>query len=102
MYHNTLAHEGDQLRTYHQKALSQDEIILHWFKTAVKTAYSPSEVWLAIFHDEKGKPTCPLTSVRRSMTDMPELEKTPRTREGLFRRQEHYWRLADPVQGELI
>ena len=100
-YHNTLAHEGDQLRQYEQKAMSQDDAILEWFEHRNRIdnhGHTPSEVvW--IFENT------PLTSVRRSMntlTKQGKLIKTDEQRMGPYGRPETVWRLAGPVQGELL
>jgi len=105
MYHNSLAHEGDKLRTYEQKAMSQDEIILlhfanegDWFGIDVY-GYTPSQV------NHYCLPNAPLTSVRRSMntlTKQGKLIKTDEQRMGPYGRPETVWRLAAPVQTDLF
>ena len=97
-YHNTLAHEGDQLRDYEQKAMTQDDRILNFFD-GNRTGYTPSVV------QKHALPNAPLTSVRRSMntlTKQGKLIKTDEQRMGPYGRPETVWRLADPQQGELL
>ena len=106
MYHNTLAHEGETLRQYEKKAMSQDERILfvvehspeEWFGCR-EHGFTPSEINKIVM------PEAPLTSVRRSMntlTKQGKLIKTDETRMGPYGRPETVWRLAGPVQGELL
>ena len=100
MYHNTLAHEGETLRRYEQKAMSQDEVILNAFYLLPSDCgYTPSEALACLL------PNAPLTSVRRSMntlTKQGKLIKTDETRMGPYNRPETVWRLADPVQTDLF
>jgi len=99
MYHNTLAHEGEKLRNYEQKAMTQDEVILEVFTNWGVVDFTPSEMRRFALTG------APLTSVRRSMntlTKQGKLIKTDETRMGPYGRPETVWRLAGPVQGELL
>ena len=98
-YHNTLAHEGDKLRNYEQKALSQDERILAVFTDWNIVDFTPSEMRRYALTGS------PLTSVRRSMntlTKQGKLIKTDEQRMGPYGRPETVWRLAGPVQKDLF
>ena len=106
MYHNSLNHEGEKLRSYEQKAMSQDERILfvvqfsseNWFG-CFEHGFTPSEINKIVL------PEAPITSVRRSMntlTRQGKLIKTDETRMGPYNRPETVWRLADPVQTDLF
>ena len=99
-YHNTLAHEGDQLRHYEQKAMTQDERILEAFYLIPSDCgRTPSDVGHYVL------PNAPLTSVRRSMntlTKQGKLIKTDEQRRGPYGRPETVWRLAAPVQTDLF
>ena len=99
MYHNTLAHEGETLISYQQKAMSQDELILEVFTDWDIVDFTPSEM------RRYALTGAPLTSVRRSMntlTKQGKLIKTDEQRMGPYGRPETVWRLAGPVQGELL
>ena len=100
MYHNTLAHEGDELRSYQNAAMTQDDRVLQEFiLLRYECGRTPSEV------NRYALPNAPLTSVRRSMntlTRQGKLVKTDETRMGPYGRPETVWRLAGPVQGKLL
>ena len=101
IYHNTLAHEGETLRTYQQKAMSQDELILAFFMSQpFGTGFTPSEIL------DRVMPQTPITSVRRSMNTLTNREllvKTSEQRIGwIYNRPETIWRLAGPVQKDLF
>jgi len=108
MYHNTLAHEGDQLRNYEQKALSQDERILAFYQNLLwgdSLSYRSDQIWHHVFDDENGKPSCPEGSVRRSLTNLTnqgDLVMSETLVTGQYGHPVHTWRLAGPVQGELL
>jgi hypothetical protein len=100
MYHNTLAHEGDQLRNYEQKAMTQDELVLEYFRRRrFGDHISPTVV------HRYALPAAPITSVRRALTNLTAaglLVKTDVMVEGAYGRPESTWILSDPVQGELL
>ena len=104
-YHNTLAHEQPLLGEYQQKAMSQDERILHFMKTYPFSTLRSDQIWHHVFDDENGKPTCPEGSVRRSLTNLTnqgELVMSETLVTGQYGHPVHTWRLAGPVQGELL
>ena len=101
-YYNTTHAAGSELRGYQDKALSQDELIMAFFAGAEGFLYTPSEIRKRVFDD-----TVPLTSVRRSMTNLTNarrLIKTDQMRSGIYGRPEHCWRrrLGKPKQQELF
>jgi len=101
MYHNSLNHEGETLRSYEQKAMSQDEKILDFFKNTPLTRCD----WTPSLINSYVLPNAPLTSVRRSMntlTKQGKLIKTDEQRMGPYGRPETVWRLAGPVQKDLF
>ena len=90
-YFNTTNEKGEQLKLYQEKAKSQDERILTYFKVSPKICWSPSQVWRWLF-----KESVPLTSVRRSITNLTSegyLIQTEETREGIYGRKERTWKL---------
>lgn len=97
MYHNTTGAAGAQLHDYRKKTSKQDKIILDWFKRHLTG--SPSQCWAGAFRQSAGiHITVPITSVRRSITNLTEsghLIKTDRKRTGLFGRPEYIWTIAE-------
>jgi hypothetical protein len=102
-YFNTTRSTHPALTRYEEKAVSQEDQILVWFRMYEQTA-SPSKI-CKLFHE------WPITSVRRAMTNLTnegELVKTDQQVLGPYRRPEYVWRLADKynqrelnlVQGE--
>ena len=90
MYHNTTHSAGAELKEYREKARSQEDAI-HGFFLQVRRPMSPSQVWRELFNE-----SCPLTSVRRAMTELTDshdLEKTTVQVRGPFGRPEYLWRL---------
>ena len=90
-YYNTTREKGEQLKANWKKAESQDEIITKYFEEYNKA--TPSEVWTFMTrHDSK----VPITSVRRSITNLTEsnvLFKTQEKRKGVYGRNEYVWGL---------
>ena len=102
-YHNTLAHEGEQLRSYEAKAMTQDERILWWLDN-MNWFDSRDQGWTPSELNKECLPNAPITSVRRSMnslTNQGKLIKTDEQRMGPFGRPETVWRLAEPKQEEI-
>lgn len=63
-YWNTNREEADTLKNSKAKAATQQDTILEFFKDNPLQAYSPEEV-----HEQTGL-NCPLTSVRRAMSNL--------------------------------
>ena len=88
-HYNTTKESGQLLDLFSQLSLAQDEEVmsLMWFLRRA----SPSQVW-----DRYGRDRCPVTSIRRSMTDLTKegrLVKTPEKITGAYGRPEHVWTL---------
>ena len=91
MYYNTTQEQGKQLKIFQSKTKSQDEKILEFFKDNPMVEFGASQVWNALFFN-----SAPITSVRRSITNLIEegkLEYTGRKRKGIFGRNESLIRL---------
>lgn len=92
-YYNTTGVTGDELDDYQNRALSQDERLLAWFRANPRAKPIASELVLAVFLNR-----CPITSVRRSLNTLmnegyiQKLDEQRRT--GDWRRPEHCWRLV--------
>lgn len=90
-FYNTTSETGQPLVKRIRRADSQTAIIQLFFEEHPKAMYSPSQVWIILFNK---KP--PITSVRRSMTDLTTemvLEKTDQKQTGHYGDPEHLWRL---------
>ena len=100
MFYNTTNETNPDLQEYRQKAMKQDDVILAFFQRSPHPYYPPSEIW------QRMLPDAPLTSVRRSftnLTDAGKLVKTDQKRKGIYGRPEHVWTLPEAArQMELI
>jgi len=88
-YYNTTNAYGDLLKDYEARAISQDEVVIGVFRI-YKKPLSPSMIL------ELSGMNCPLTSVRRSMTNLTregKLEKTDTKVNGIYDRPEYLWKL---------
>jgi len=87
-YHNTNGLTGEALKSSENKAMNQEQVIHQIFKENNKM--TASEVWLKIPN------ICPLTSVRRAMSNLCSFDILEITKEmniGLFGKPEHFYRL---------
>ncbi|QDP53901.1 MAG: hypothetical protein Unbinned202contig1002_30 [Prokaryotic dsDNA virus sp.] len=88
-FYNTINESGNELKNSNQKARSQEDLIYSYFLTAGKSL-SPSQIL------ETLKLKCPITSVRRALTNLTNEEKLVKTDDyvqGGFGKKEHLWRL---------
>lgn len=96
-YHNTTDSSGNQLEQYEQKAVTQEQRVLHFFEANPGRSFTPSEVLSYAFSHLLPRP--PVTSVRRAMSNLTapgKLEKTTEQRQGPYGRPEYAWRLNVP------
>jgi len=75
MFFNTTNESGVALRTAHARTLTQEEIILNFFKLNKNKAFSPEEVQTFCL------PKAPITSIRRALTVLTEAKKLFKTGE---------------------
>ena len=103
-YYNTTSEKGQKLKRSHKKARSQEQLIYSFFLTHGKPL-SPSMVI------DKLNLTCPITSVRRALSNLTsdnKLFKTDIYVNGVYGKKEHLWRLKtekdniDPDQFKLF
>ncbi len=91
MFHNSTNLTGRDLQAAQTKARSQSEIILDYFQRF-------DDVWLTPFQVQKRTlPNAPITSVRRSMTDLTKAGKLRKTNvkvQEVLGSPNHKWRLA--------
>ena len=99
-YYNTTKSAGRELIEFKTKATSQDGRILAYFHEETAAGLfgrTPSEIRAEVFSDR-----VPLTSVRRSMSNLTaagKLNKTASQRDGPYGRPEYVWSLV-PQQPE--
>ena len=87
MFYNTINEVSSVLVTSHSNTRTQEAIILDCFKSA-QEPLSPSMVHFLT------KLKCPITSIRRAMSDLTKrgsLTKTPKYTIGKFGKKEHLW-----------
>lgn len=99
MFYNTTHETTKKLMTWRRSAHNQAARILEHFEHNPGGNFTPSEVLQFVFEG-----TCPITSVRRAMTNLTadgKLQKTTIQRDGPYGRPEYAWRLATG-QGELF
>jgi hypothetical protein len=87
MFYNTINEVSSGLVTSHANARTQETIILKCFKSA-QEPLSPSMVHFLT------KLKCPITSIRRAMTNLTKdgyLKKTTKYTIGKFGKKEHLW-----------
>ena len=88
-FYNTTHEKGGDLKKSHARARSQEEVIYSYFLTYGKPL-SPSMIL------EKLNLKCPITSVRRALTNLTsdnKLFKTDIYVKGMYGKREHLWRL---------
>lgn len=88
-FYNTIGLTGEDLKQAVIRAENQDEAIYLIYKTG--KPYSPSQIHRLM---EKAGKTLPITSVRRSITNLTKSGKLVKTElmvEGLYKLPEHTW-----------
>lgn len=90
-FYNTTNLTGDNLKDSHERAKTQDEKIIEFFRRYPDVNYTPFEV------QERLKMwQTPITSIRRSITNLTDtglLEKTDIQRQGMYGKANYAWRL---------
>ena len=92
-YYNTTNEKGDDLKKSHEKSRTQEEKIYSFFLT-YGLPLSPSMIL------DKLNLECPITSVRRAVTNLTldnKILKTDDYVNGLYGKKEHLWRLKREV-----
>ena len=93
-FYNTIEETAEELAQSHEKAKTQEEKILECFYSC-EESLSPSMVL-----SQTGL-NCPITSIRRAMTNLSndgKLEKTNDYTLGSYGKREHLWSLPAPKQ----
>jgi len=92
MYHNTIPIKGEPLAKAMDKVFTQDMIIMNLFERHKR--FSPSQMYQREFAGR-----CPLTSIRRSFSDLTKagkLRKTGVLVPGMYGQPENVWELIEP------
>lgn len=90
-FHNTVKLSGSGLVHAKSRAMTQESLILAWFKLHPGLPLTPEQASVAL------PARVPLTSVRRAISDLThagKLRKTTRMTEGKYGLPIHYWELA--------
>lgn len=90
-FYNTIDLKGQELRKANAKALTQEELIHKVFKSNPKESFTPAEIHKAI-----GEISCPLTSVRRAISNLTKdgkLIQTEEQRQGIYGKKNYCWKL---------
>lgn len=90
-FYNTIESCGQQLIQFEQEAKNQQEKILEYFSRYPANDFTPDEIHIQIFSN-----SVPITSVRRSMTNLTNaglLQKTDIKRLGRYGKLTHTWKL---------
>lgn len=92
-FHNS-TNEQEKLPQYEQSAKTQDELIFNHLKSNPSKAFTASDLWFHTGLDDKG---VPITSIRRSLTNLTTQGKARKTTDkkiGLFGRPEYFFTLG--------
>lgn len=96
-YHNTTHQSGAILQDFAAKAQTQDDLVMWLFEAFNNDGITPSKVWQDLITLHKIDRSTPLTSIRRSITNLTKsgkLEQTELQRKGFYGRPETIWRIA--------
>lgn len=96
-YYNTTQESGQLLLDYTAKAENQDYLVLKVFRRLQKPL-SPSEVWAYLTGSMEIPMDTPITSIRRSITNLTgrmELRKTGEKGKGRYGRNENLWIISE-------
>lgn len=95
-YHNTNILNADDLKLAEAKARSQETLVYSFFRKNWQRGYSPSKVHQQLIRQEKIKPSVPLTSIRRAISNLTFRKKLRKTGEmvpGAYGMPEHKWKI---------
>jgi hypothetical protein len=96
-FYNTINIAGTDLNNQKQKAMTQTQIVMEFFRHNPKRSFTPFEVCQAAFNN-----SCPVTSVRRAITVLEKeglLIKLTERRNGDYGVLNHLWKFR-PVEQE--
>lgn len=90
-FYNTIREEGTELAQSQRQASAQEVRILTFFEDRPWQGFSPFQIQRLVL------PECPITSVRRAITNLTKagkLEKTDVMLKERYGKRNHYWKLA--------
>ena len=96
MYYNTTNEKGSLLKTNIKQAANQEQLTLAVFQTYPNDNLSAYDVWQFLIDNESINEQTPLTSIRRSITDLTNrnrIVKTDKKVLGNAGRKTYTWRL---------
>lgn len=96
MYYNTTNEKGSLLQTNMKQANNQEQLTLAVFQTYPNDNLSAYDVWQFLIDNESINEQTPLTSIRRSITDLTNRNKLVKTHKrvlGNAGRSTYTWRL---------
>jgi len=97
LFHNTIDLPESELKVRQLKAGSQNQIIYAYFYSHPYLAYTPVEVWKFLINRGLISSRTPVTSIRRSMTDLTAefklLKKTKEKKPGEYGIDNFMWKL---------
>lgn len=96
MYYNTTNEKGSLLQTNMKQANNQEQLTLAVFQTYPNDNLSAYDVWQFLIDNESINEQTPLTSIRRSITDLTNrnrIVKTDKRVLGNAGRRTYTWRL---------
>jgi hypothetical protein len=99
-YFNTTNLQGEPLQAATTIATKQDEVVLNFFKANPLCEYTPCFVWTYLRANGKINHNVPVTSLRRSITNLTDagmLEMTGNKVEGIYGRVAHTWKLKSSL-----
>lgn len=99
-YYDTTRETPSELAESRRKAIKQEDVILHFFRSYPEKSFTPFEVRDHLFDD-----STPVTSIRRAitnLTDEGELEMLDEKRKGKYGKLNHTWRVKREGQQRLF
>ena len=93
-FYNTINARDPELSEYKEKARTQKDIVLAFFRRNAGSQFTPAEVHSAVFHND----LTPITSTRRAITNLTDdglLAKSRRQREGKYGKPNYCWYYPD-------
>ena len=92
MYYNTNKESGAVLKNSFDSTKKQEDLVLAVFETYPKENLSPDEIQKFLL--DHAEVTYPITSIRRSITNLTnnnKLKKTDKMKNGVWGKQTHTW-----------
>lgn len=92
-YYNTNGETGSTLKTSQEKAKTQEELVLEYFRRYPEDWFSPFDIQHVYKHRDY-----PITSIRRAITNLTKkgyLTKLNKFKPGAYNKMNHVWKLRD-------